>query len=139
VSRLCLSLGWSSLHEVRLDNGRRADVLALRPDGGFVCIEIKSDINDFRADRKWHHYRDYADALYFAVDTDFPQAVLPEDCGLIVVWEAADLLRPAPEHRMSAPRRRALTQRFAHLAALRLQALEDPAGMIEMQSALRVE
>jgi hypothetical protein len=122
---------------VRLENNRRADILALRPDGGFVCIEVKSGLADFQADRKWHHYRDYADALYFAVDADFPQEILPEDCGLIVVWETADLLRAAPEHRMAPARRRILTQRFAHLAALRLQAAQDPSGMIEMQMALR--
>ena len=124
---------------MRLVNNRRADILALRPDGGFVCIEVKSCLADFQADRKWHHYRDYADALYFAVDADFPKEVLPEDCGLIVAWESADLLRSAPEHRMTPARRRALTQRFAHLAALRLQAAEDPLGMMEMQSALRAE
>ncbi len=124
---------------MRLENSRRVDILALRPDGSFVCIEVKSGLADFQADRKWHHYRDYADALYFAVDAEFPQHLLPEDCGLIVAWETADLLRIAPEHKMSAPRRRVLTQRFARLAAMRLQALEDPAGMIEMQQALRAE
>ncbi len=50
AARLCLHLGWSPLHEVRLPNGRRADILALRPDGGFVCIEVKSGLPDFLAD-----------------------------------------------------------------------------------------
>ncbi len=134
-----MALGWSPLHEVRLENGRRADILALRPDGQFACIEIKSDVADFRADRKWHHYRDYADALYFAVDTDFPQDLLPQDTGLIVVWETADLLREAPIHKMPPARRRALTLRFAHLAALRLGSMQDPAGAAELQHALRSE
>ena len=71
------------LHEVRLANGRRADILALRPDGGFVCIEIYSGLADFRADQKWPDYRDYADALCFAVDADFPLDVLPDAAGLI--------------------------------------------------------
>ena len=39
AARLCGRLGWAPLHEVPLPNGRRADILALRPDGGFVCIE----------------------------------------------------------------------------------------------------
>ena len=33
-----------------LPNGRRADILALRPDAGFVCIEVKSGARDFLAD-----------------------------------------------------------------------------------------
>ena len=122
-----------------LDNGRRADILSLRPDGGFVCIEIKSDANDFRADRKWHHYREFADALYFAVDPDFPHALLPADTGLIVAEETADLIRTAPEHRLPPSRRRALMQRFATKAALRLAALEDPVGLTMLEVALRSE
>lgn len=140
TARLCLRLGWAALHEVTLPNGRRADLLALRPDGGFVCIEVKSGERDFLVDSKWPEYREYADALFFAVDADFPREILPEETGLIVAWDgSADLLRDAPSHPISAPRRRALTQRFASLAAMRLAALEDPAGVAEAKAALRAE
>ena len=36
---------------------------------------------DFAVDAKWPEYRDYADALFFAVDSDFPRALLPDDTG----------------------------------------------------------
>src|ERR1700723_50067 len=84
TARLCLRLGWAPLHEVALPNGRRADILALRPDGGFACIEVKSGLRDFLTDSKWPEYRDYSDALYFAVDEDFPLDLLPGETGLIV-------------------------------------------------------
>ena len=84
TARLCLRLGWAPLHEVSLPNGRRADILALRPDGCFACIEVKSGPRDFLTDLKWHEYRDFADELFFAVDTDFPQDLLPAQTGLIV-------------------------------------------------------
>jgi hypothetical protein len=129
AARLCGRLGWAVLHEVALPNGRRADLLALRPDGGFVCIEVKSGERDFLADEKWPEYRDFSDALYFAVDAEFPRELLPEDTGLIVAWEGmADLLREAPGHPLPPARRRALLQRFAALAAGRLAAMEDPEG-----------
>ena len=137
---LCLRLGWSALHEVKLPSGRRADLLALRPDGGFVVIEVKSGARDFQADTKWPDYRDYCDALFFAVDTDFPRELLPEDAGLIVADAAnADILREAPSHSLAPARRRALLHRFAMLAADRLAALEDPAGVATLRAALRVE
>ena len=41
TARLCWRLGWVALHEVQLPNGRRADILVLRPDGSFTCIEVK--------------------------------------------------------------------------------------------------
>jgi len=125
---------------VPLPNGRRADILALRPDGCFACIEVKSGERDFLADAKWPEYREFSDALFFAVDDDFPQALLPEDVGLIVACDgAAELLREAPAHPLAPARRRALLHRFAWLAASRLAMLEDPAGAALLRAALRVE
>ena len=140
VARLCGRLGWAPLHEVPLPNGRRADLLALRPDGGFACIEVKSGPRDFLVDAKWPEYRDYADALFFAVDAEFPQDLLPLDAGLIVACELeAEVLRDPPAHRLPGARRRALLHRFALLAASRLAAAEDPAGFAALRAALRVE
>jgi len=140
AARLCGRLGWAPLHEVALPNGRRADILALTPDSSFVCIEVKSGPRDFLTDLKWPDYRAFSDALYFAVDVDFPQKLLPAETGLIVAAGLeADLLREAPLHPLPAARRRALLHRFALLAAGRLAALEDPAGVADLRSALRVE
>ncbi len=140
AARLCLHLGWSPVHEVPLPNGRRADILALRGDGGFVCIEVKSGARDFLSDAKWPEYRDFADALYFAVDEAFPTALLPDDAGLIVACgREAEMIREAPVHTLAAARRRALMQRFAMLAAGRLAYLEDPAGVADIRAGLRAE
>lgn len=137
---LCLQLGWSPIHEVPLPNGRRADILALRADGGFACIEVKSGPRDFLTDDKWPDYRGFADALFFAVDSDFPLALLPLDAGVIVAaGREADMLRDAPAHPLSPARRRALMQRFATLAAGRLACLEDPDGAIGLRGALRAD
>jgi len=127
AARLCRHLGWAPLHEVCLPNGRRADILALCPDGRFVCVEVKSGAADFLADGKWPEYRDFSDALYFAVDADFPLGLLPADVGLIVTAEReAEMLREAPYHPLAPARRRALLQRFALLAACRLENMVDP-------------
>jgi hypothetical protein len=140
AARLCGRLDWAPLHEVTLPNFRRADILALRPDGGFVCIEVKSGPRDFLVDTKWPDYRDFADALYFAVDADFPQDLLPVEVGLIVAAGLeAELVRDAPSHPVPAARRRVLLHRFAVLAAGRLAAVEDPAGFVALRTALRAE
>jgi hypothetical protein len=140
AARLCIALGWAPLHEVTLPNWRRADILALRPDGSFACIEVKSGPRDFLTDGKWHEYRDFSDALYFAVDADFPQEMLPADTGLIIAAELeAALVRDAPAHRLPPATRRVLTQRFATLAALRLAGVEDPGGTVALRTALRAD
>ncbi len=137
---LCGLHGWVVLHELPLPNGRRADLLALRPDGGFVCIEVKSGQRDFLTDTKWPEYRAFSDALYFAVDDMFPLDILPEEIGIIVAsGREADMVRPAPAHPLAAARRRALLHRFATVAASRLGALEDPMITASLRAALRVE
>ena len=140
AARLCLQMGWSPVHEVPLPNHRRADILALRPDGGFVCIEVKSGVRDFQTDSKWPEYRAFSDALFFAVDGDFPLSLLPVDTGMIVACgPEAEVVRDAPAHPLAPARRRALLQRFAAIAAQRLAWLEDPEAMNGLRMALRAE
>ncbi len=92
------------------------------------------------SDTKWHEYRDFSDALFFAVDADFPLEILPSEAGLILAdTQEAELLREAPWHLMPPTRRRALMQRFATLAGLRLAALQDPQGIAGQRALLAVE
>lgn len=120
--------GSAVVTELSLSGGRRADLVVLSKTGDLWIIEIKSCIADFRADSKWTDYRAHCDRLYFAVDADFPHDILPEDTGLIIADRyGAEIIREAPEHRLVAARRKAVTLRFARAAALRLQSAMDPA------------
>src|SRR5438094_8768630 len=120
-------LGYASLVEFPLANGPRADILALGSSGDLVIVEIKSSVADFRADRKWAAYREFADRLYFAVPNDFPTLLIPEECGLIVAdGFGAAVLRHGAATPLAAARRRALTLRFARAAASRLRRQLDP-------------
>jgi hypothetical protein len=111
-----------------LPNGRRADVVGLSPAGDLSIVEVKSSLEDFRVDTKWPEYRDFCDAFYFAVAPDFPRDILPADTGLILADRfGAEIVRPAPEHRLPAARRKVMTMRFARAAAFSLQAQADPA------------
>ena len=127
VRRHLAQLGQVSLPEFTLANGRRADVIALTADGCVTIVEIKSSVADFRADRKWPEYRDYCDRFYFAVPETVPLDILPEDAGLLVADAfGAAMLREAPHHPLAGGRRKAVTLRFAHVAAGALHHLADP-------------
>ena len=123
-------LGYASLVEFPLANRRRADILALGRTGEILIIEIKSSVADFRADRKWAFYREFADRFYFAVPSEFPSLLIPEECGLIVADAfGAAVLRHGVLTPLVPARRRALTLRFALAAASRLRRhLDPPAG-----------
>ena len=75
--RLLASHGLTSVTELTLASGRRADIVALAPDGTIWILEIKSCVADFRADGKWPDYRDFCDRFSFAVAQDFPTHILP--------------------------------------------------------------
>ncbi len=125
--RLLRAKGFSTLAEMTLQSGRRADIVAISGDGTIHIIEIKSSVADFRADTKWRDYRAHCDRLFFAVPAEIPATIMPEDAGLIVADAyGAEIVRGAPEHRLSTSTRRAVLTRFALLAAHRLHALGDP-------------
>jgi len=127
ICRALDQLGYASLTEFPLANGQRADILALGKTGDLVIVEIKSSVADFRADRKWTGYREFADRLYFAVPNEFPAILIPEECGLMVADAfGAALLRDGITTPLPAARRRAMTLRFARAAAARLRRQLDP-------------
>ena len=124
TGRLMAALGYAPLLEVTLPNGRRADIMALGPHGEIAIAEVKSGLDDFRTDRKWHEYAPYCDAFYFAVAPEFPREILPETPGLIVAdGFGGAVLREAPVTTLVGARRKALIIAFGRLAALRASIL----------------
>lgn len=120
AARLMMDLGYAPLLEVCLPNGRRADVMAIGPKGDIVICEVKSGVEDYRVDRKWHEYGPFCDAFHFAVAPEFPQDILPEDPGLIVAdGFGGAIVRAAPSSPLAPARRKALTIAFARLGAWR--------------------
>ena len=91
-----------------------------------MIVEVKSGLEDFRADRKWGDYLPYCDTFAFAVAPEFPLAALPTEPGLIVA-DAFDgaLIRTSPPSPLSGPRRKAITLAFGRLAAIRATSLAD--------------
>jgi hypothetical protein len=129
TARYLHALGYCVVSELPLPSGRRADLVALGGDGEIIIVEIKSSVADFRADQKWMDYRRHCDRLFFATHADVPCDIFPTDAGLIVADAfGATIVCEAPEQRIAAATRRSVTLRFAHAAALRLQALADPQG-----------
>jgi hypothetical protein len=81
---------------------------------------VKSSLEDYRVDRKWHEYADYCDQLFFAVSPEFPREILAEGPGLIVADAfGGAIVQDAPVEPLASARRRALILAFARLAALR--------------------
>ena len=118
VQRLFTAMGFALIPEMTLKTGRRADLVALSAKGEFWIVEIKSSLEDLRADGKWPDYRAFCDRLLFATHAGVAMHHFPEETGFIVAdGYGAEIVRPAPEHRLAAAARKAMTLRFARLAA----------------------
>ena len=127
VGRAFAALGCATLTEFRLANGRRADLVCLSARGEVTIVEVKSSIEDFRADRKWPDYLAWCDNFYFAVPEGFPLEMIPTECGLIVAdGFGAAILRLSPIAALAGARRRALILAIAVTASDRLRRLTDP-------------
>jgi hypothetical protein len=132
VRRLLRAKGYSSVTELPLLDGRRADVVAVASDGALLIVEIKSSVADFRADRKWRDYAAHCDRLYFAISDEVPREIMPLEAGLIVADRfGAEIIREADARPLAPATRRAVLLRFAMAAADRLHRLADPGGGLD--------
>ena len=119
--RLLDGLAFASVTEMTLANQRRADICALGPKGEIIIVEVKSSIADFKSDQKWPEYTSFCDRFYFAVGQDFPTELIPQTAGLIIADGFGGAILREPETcLLAAARRKAITLRFARLAAQRL-------------------
>lgn len=123
--RLMDQMAMACVTEMRLANGRRSDIMAISDKGEIWIIEVKSCRADYESDGKWHEYRPFCDKFFFAVCEDFPTELIPLDTGLIIADQfGGALTRPAPEHKLTGARRKALTLKLARLAAQRSMILQ---------------
>lgn len=92
VSKYYLKKRMCVTFEIGLCKGGRlrADVLAVSMNRKIVCIETKSSVADFKADKKFQNYKSYCDALYLAMDHPTylkVKADVPKGIGVFVVKE----------------------------------------------------
>ena len=133
VTRMLLRHDLTTIGEVPLDGGRRADLMAIDARGQLVVVEIKVSRADLLGDGKWPDYLAHCDRYYWAVPAGFDTspldgaAFLPERTGVIVAdrYDAA-IIREAHTVPLPAHVRKRCTLAFARRAALRLTGMIDP-------------
>ena len=136
VTRMFLRHDLVTIHEVPLEGGRRADLMAVDARGQLVIVEIKVSRADLLGDGKWQDYLPHCDRFYWAVPAGFDAspidgpAFLPERTGLIIADRYdAEIVREARTDPLPAHVRKRCTLAFARRAARRLIAQHDPEAM----------
>lgn len=136
VTRMFLRHDLVTIHEVPLEGGRRADLMAVDARGQLVIVEIKVSRADLLGDAKWQDYLQHCDRFYWAVPAGFDAspidgpAFLPERTGVIIADRYdAEIVREARTDPLPAHVRKRCTLAFARRAARRLIAHGDPEAM----------
>ncbi|MCO4824186.1 MAG: MmcB family DNA repair protein [Amylibacter sp.] len=115
------------LEEFVPTSGLRVDLMAIGPKSEIWVVECKSSRADFMSDNKWQGYLEWCDRFFWSVPPDFPTELLPNDTGLIIADAYdAEIIRPAPEQKLAAARRRKMMLKFARNSADRLRSFVDP-------------
>lgn len=126
VCRHLYSYDFVSVEEFVPTSGRRVDVMGLGPKGEIWIIECKSSRADFQSDKKWQGYLEWCDRFFWAVDSDFPADLLPDETGLIIAdGYGGEIIRMGSQVKLAPARRKVLLQKFARHAALRALAARD--------------
>ena len=134
TGRLLMRHGFVCLPELTLKSGRRADLFAVNNKGEIWIVEIKSSVADFRADNKWPEYWDFCDRLFFATNQETPPEIFPQEAGLIIAdAHGGEIVREVEMRKLAAARRKAVTLRFAQVAAARLHTIHDPGVPIHIE------
>ena len=127
VCRHLISHDFVAVEEFVPERGLRVDVMGLGPKGEIWVVECKSSRADFQTDRKWQGYLEWCDRYFRAVDSAFPDELLPDNTGLIIAdGFDAEIIRMGPETKLAPARRKKLTAKFARDAARRLHGFRDP-------------
>ena len=115
------------LEEFVPTSGLRVDLMAIGPKSEIWVVECKSSRADFMSDNKWQGYLEWCDRFFWSVPPDFPTELLPDGTGLIIADAYdAEIIRPAPEHKLAAARRKKMMLKFARNSADRLRSFVDP-------------
>lgn len=131
LTRHLLQRGLLALPEVGLPNGRRADLMAFSRSGELWILEIKSSIEDFRADHKWRDYRPYCDRFFFASHDGVPMEIFPEEAGLFLAdgFDAEMIRGCATPGALHAATRKSLILQLGWIAGQRWLGATDPEAL----------
>lgn len=119
-------IGYSCYKEIGLNSwGKlRADFVGVNLKSKVVVVEIKSSPSDYKLDKKWDKYLEYADRFFFCVSDTlykklkkrFHRELTPKGAGLLVLNPTTGYLEVklrCKEHKVSDELRLSLITRLA--------------------------
>ena len=122
IARSYYEQGDGVLREFKLRVKRRVDLVTISDKGLITIVEIKSSVADFRSDKKWNEYIEWADQFYFGVAHNFPIDILPKEHGIITT-DGFDIYKAqsSPVQKLNGSRRNTLVRKLAKASMRRIE------------------
>ena len=119
--------GCKVLSEFALPNKKRVDIIAINLKKEIIIVEVKSNKNGIKLDKKWKNYLNYCNYFYFACneklqDLDFSEMI----CIIQNNSKNIKIIRKSKYKKLSQKKKNTLIFKIALSATSKFHRLIDP-------------
>ena len=119
--------GYRVLSEFALPNKKRVDIIGINLKKEIVIVEVKSNKNGIKLDKKWKNYLNYCNYFYFACNDKLEDFNLSKNIGIIQnKATSTKIIKKSKYKKLSKRRRRKLIFKIVLSAASKFHRLIDP-------------
>ena len=119
--------GYKVLSEFALPNKKRVDIIGINLKREIIIVEVKSNINGIKLDRKWKNYLDYCNYFYFASNGKLKDINSSKNSGLIQKnSNGIEIIKKPKYKKLSKNKKNALIFKIALAASSKFHRLIDP-------------
>ena len=119
--------GYKVLSEFALPNKKRVDIIAINSKKKIIIVEVKSNRNDIKNDKKWKNYLNYCNYFYFAFNDGITNSNFSKNVGVIQNCKNGIKILKTSKYKKIAPKKKnTLIFKIALSATSKFHRLIDP-------------
>ena len=119
--------GYKVLSEFALPNKKRVDIIALNLKKEIIIVEVKSNKNGVRLDKKWKNYLNYCNYFYFACNDKLKNFNFSKNIGVIQKkFNAIKIIKKSKYKKLSQKKKNTLIFKIALSATSKFYRLINP-------------
>ena len=119
--------GYKVLSEFALPNKKRVDIIAINSEKKIIIVEVKSNKNGIKNDKKWKNYLNYCNYFYFACNGKLKDLNLSKNIGIIQNTSSnIKIIKKSKYKKLSQNKKNKLIFKIALSATSKFHRLIDP-------------
>ena len=119
--------GYKVLSEFALPNKKRVDIIAINSEKKIIIVEVKSNKNGIKNDKKWKNYLNYCNYFYFACNGKLKDLNFSKNIGIIQNTSSnIKIIKKSKYKKLSQNKKNKLIFKIALSATSKFHRLIDP-------------